>query len=590
MNHSRIDESGDDFRFVVMAERKGGARAGVFETAVEKVNLLQPDFVMSVGSYISGNITEESMIDKQWDEFLSSINPLEVPFFPVPGRHEISNNVMAAKWQERFGSPYYYFLHKDVLFLCLNTQDPPVASIGEEQVQFAREILSNNADVRWTFVFMHDPLWTMPSPNGWEEIEPLLEGRKHTVFAGYTHEYTKYERNGQAYIVMATTGGISRLRGPLYGEFDHVMMVTMTDEVPRFANLMIDGIHDENIRTERTAGLVKPVLQHRAIVSQPILVPEKVASPVKATISLVNESNIPMNVWGSIVEERDETLAGQTVSLVPAPATVGVEVPADSEQSIEIDLSFAGEGTVSVDNLIPLTFRWNVSYAPEGETKVTLEGQNQVMPETVYPCPGRSETVKVDGRLNEWSSLPRACENPRQFKLDYSAWKGPQDASFRFGTAFDERYLYIAVDVTDDAIFVQPDTYPWHMDAVEVRFDARTAPARSQNRGEVEFEDFLLFALSPGKTPAETIRFKAEFFPDGVKTTCVETDKGYSAEIAVPLSYIIDRQGKSWDGFRLNVAVDDRDEPGGPRTMIWWRPDWRSPVTFAGSGTFKRIE
>jgi hypothetical protein len=38
-----------DIQFVVMSDRTGGMRPGVFRDAIEKVNLLHPQFVISVG-------------------------------------------------------------------------------------------------------------------------------------------------------------------------------------------------------------------------------------------------------------------------------------------------------------------------------------------------------------------------------------------------------------------------------------------------------------------------------------------------------------------------------------------------------------
>ena len=40
------------------------------------------------------------------------------------------------------------------------------------------------------------------------------------------------------------------MRGAALGEFDHVTWVTMTDQGPRMANLLVDGILPENITTE----------------------------------------------------------------------------------------------------------------------------------------------------------------------------------------------------------------------------------------------------------------------------------------------------------------------------------------------------
>src|SRR6476619_5408301 len=42
----------DQFQFAIVSDRTGGHRAGVFSKAVQQVNLLQPEFVMSVGDLI----------------------------------------------------------------------------------------------------------------------------------------------------------------------------------------------------------------------------------------------------------------------------------------------------------------------------------------------------------------------------------------------------------------------------------------------------------------------------------------------------------------------------------------------------------
>ena len=62
------------------------------------------------------------------------------------------------------------------------------------------------------------------------------------------HTYNKEIRNGKKYYTLATTGGKSGLSGPAYGEFDHIMWVTMTDDGPRVTNLTLEGIFDDDPR------------------------------------------------------------------------------------------------------------------------------------------------------------------------------------------------------------------------------------------------------------------------------------------------------------------------------------------------------
>ena len=48
-NHLNLNNDPDNFQFAIVTDRTGGHRPGVFEDAVHKLNLLQPEFVMSVG-------------------------------------------------------------------------------------------------------------------------------------------------------------------------------------------------------------------------------------------------------------------------------------------------------------------------------------------------------------------------------------------------------------------------------------------------------------------------------------------------------------------------------------------------------------
>lgn len=203
---------------------------------------------MSIGDLIEGDRTNTAQVDAEWAEFKEIVGKLEMPFFHVPGNHDMKSDMMVEEWRRRFGPIYYHFRYRDVLFLCLNTEDPPASHMSDAQVEYVRKALDENKDVRWTLVFMHKPLWDYEDTAGWEKIEPLLQGRPHTVFTGHRHNYMKFERHSHKYFVFATTGGSSKLRGVAAGEFDHVIWVTMMNDGPRIANLLLDGILDENVR------------------------------------------------------------------------------------------------------------------------------------------------------------------------------------------------------------------------------------------------------------------------------------------------------------------------------------------------------
>jgi hypothetical protein len=244
--HLRIGEDGGRFRFAVVGDRTGGHRGGVFALAVERLNWLRPDFVLSVGDLIEGYRKED--LAAEWAEFQGLVGKLTVPFFYVPGNHDYGEHRNKA-WNERFGRSYYHFQYKGVLFLVLNSNiDGEKGRLGAAQVAEVRKVLREHADARWTFLFLHHALWADPAVDrgDWLDVEKALAGRRYTVFCGHGHTHHKWVRQGANYYMMATTGGASGLTGPRYGMMDHVTWVSMEAE-PVISNIVLDGVYPDDL-------------------------------------------------------------------------------------------------------------------------------------------------------------------------------------------------------------------------------------------------------------------------------------------------------------------------------------------------------
>jgi serine/threonine-protein phosphatase CPPED1 len=249
------------FRFAVISDRTGGHRPGIFGRSVRMINMLQPEFVMSVGDLIEGYSEDPGQWALEWSEFESKLDALQMPFFFCVGNHDMSNLPMSENWKRKFGRSYYSFRYRDVLFVVLNSEEPrpkeQIYKFSPEQQEWLRQTLAQNRQVRWTFVFFHKPVWREamgdPQSEGWTPIEEaLLEGnRPYTVFVGHEHNYAKFVRHGRDYFMLATTGGGSKMRGVEYGEFDQVAWVTMKDGGPVVANVLLEGVQPNDVRTAR---------------------------------------------------------------------------------------------------------------------------------------------------------------------------------------------------------------------------------------------------------------------------------------------------------------------------------------------------
>ena len=224
-------------------------------------------------------------MNAEWDELDAMLNKLEMPFFRTPGNHDIANDVAQRVWRERFGASYYFFRYKDVSFLVLDSEDPPrvapegikeklelykrlqtedppkaqamlaefmadeavIAALSkpvdfsEEQIAFVEATLAEHADVRWTFLFLHEPAWENPSES-FKAMQLLLADRDHTFFAGHLHYYDYDNIDGREHITMGPAGASFHHEGP--GNVDHIMWVTMTESGPQMGNIALKGLFD----------------------------------------------------------------------------------------------------------------------------------------------------------------------------------------------------------------------------------------------------------------------------------------------------------------------------------------------------------
>ncbi|MBI4556775.1 MAG: metallophosphoesterase [Candidatus Hydrogenedentes bacterium] len=578
--HLQFHNDPDNFQFAIMSDRTGGARPGVFEDGVRKLNWLQPELVMCVGDLVEGGVDTEAELREQWREFDSIIGQLEMPFFFVPGNHDVSNTPFGAKlWKERFGHIYYHFLYKNVLFIGMNTDDADIAQFSDEQINYVTRALNENPNVRWTLLFMHKPIWTYEKDGGWSRIEEALKDRKYTVIVGHTHDYMKYERLGREYFVLATTGGSMAHAGPLAGEFDEVAWVTMSDEGPRLVNLTLAGILHKDVRTAEQAALIQPVLDGKAIGVVPAILDKPRFTGGAIRLRLQNPATLPMHVEGTIAP---------TPQLTPQPSRIRCDLAAKGNQEIEVKL--VTETAFDLQKFLPLASRWQFTFEPPEKAPIAVPIKHRIVIDAPFDCPLRASLVTVDGSLSDWAELPFVCLEPGYVSPNELFWDGPGDASFRFALAHDEKFMYVAIEVTDDKAHLRPNALPTKQDGVEIRVDARAnaEELRAQERATKSVPDYLRVAVSPRETADRTHAPDRDKWPAGVVAADVLTSNGHVAEVAVPISHLENKQGGRWNILQINLTIYDYDEAADTGTALWWRPDWNSAAHYPGSGTFRR--
>lgn len=389
----------NNFQFAIISDLHGGYRPGIFEEAVKKINLMQPEFVLSIGDLIAGYTEDETAINQQWAKFEELIAPLGMKFFFVPGNHDMSNVVMTKKWEERFGRSYYHFIYRNVLFLCLNSEDPPDTHISDAQIEYVRKVLAENPNVRWTFTFIHKPLW-LNENTGWEKIEAMLAERPHTVLAGHIHSYVKYKRHGQSYIRLATTGGASALRGSAVGEFDHITWVTMTDKEPIIANLALDGILDENIVTEESLRVIMPFRNGSWLTSDGIVLETTRFKEGTTVFRLSNPGSNPLKVSGAFKQHSQLNVAPMEIDLSIAP---------ESTENIPVNIST--ENPVELSELDPLELEITAVYDAPDRPPISSKSTHRVDFRSMWQGPELIRNGHFSRGLEAWDIAQKTHES-----------------------------------------------------------------------------------------------------------------------------------------------------------------------------------
>jgi hypothetical protein len=393
-----------NFKFAIMSDRAGGVRPGVFADAARKLNLLLPEFVMSVGDFIPGNTADRGQLEKEWAEFDEELKPLKVPFFFVPGNHDINNDVMREVWNKRSGVPFYSFVYKNVLFLALDTTGEKGDIVSDYQVEAMRQALKKHRDARWTFVFMHHPLWLYDNPAGFAKVEQLLAGRKFTVIAGHFHRYLHEWRNSANYYVLATTGGSSALRGPRYGEFDHVTMVTVTDDGPVIANLRLDGILPHNVTTRADYEASEALITGADLPYLLLTDDEEKVTAGTLYLTIRNPAEQELQVKARFMHDHEVQME---------PNDIDITVPARSER--EVSVVIRSDDAVPTEQPALLQLHWTMGFDLADTNSLSLSGTKEI------PLrPSMVDLIRTVAPEFEQPLSVTAAAPPKDFTLRYT--------------------------------------------------------------------------------------------------------------------------------------------------------------------------
>ena len=561
--HFRFNDDSSKLQFAIISDLWGGYRSGVFEDAIEKLQLLQPQFVMSVGDLIDGKIYDSILLDKQWSEFNEQVNLLSMPFFYVPGNHDISNSWMEMEWKRRFGKSYYYFIRNNVLFLCINTQDGGSSGIRAEQIAYFIQAIEDNPEVRWTFIFMHRPVWRGRDgkQDGYEKIEAELIGRNYTLFSGHSHTYLKLNKQGNNHFVLGSTGGGSDLRGEKFGQFDHITWVTLNaGEQPKIINIKLTGMIRDDVVNENTYPITSTLINQDWLITPKYVSQNRMEESVRPVIIFNNPTSYPLEISGDL-----SNLEGYTV----APRRLDLIIPPQSNKQQVITIESAGGSKIDLSSLPFIEIELKGSY--QYDTIVyELPLQRKLFFDWKHNLPELSNAEKI---MSTHFEIPDTADFTSVRIPEYLHnkwyWYGTGDCLLSFKLARDKRYLYLVAFINDDQLVMGENN---ERDLIYVDFEDKNGLA----------SQFTIYP-DPVKSSLSTDDQTELTAEDIQLRSAVEGERLIKIYLRAPITKIV----RADNSFRFNIGYRDQDnKPVPENSTLYWKPLWGTETDYQFSGTF----
>ncbi len=333
-------------------------------------------------------------------------------------------------------------------------------------------------------------------------------------------------------------------------------------------------------------------------------IPPGSVETIKVPIGVPNEAP-PVN-YSVLISFGKESL--QHTLRVKAPVTADLMLPNAEKETLLIKLANHTAQELQVAPLLIADPAWQIASPLAGTLRLKPQAtQSLAVPvkftgynakEQLYPTRLRlacenfqSESVRdlyvgvahfapvpptLDGSWEGWNRTnPITIDKANQIcrlLMGNQPWKGVEDLSAKIYAMYDQDYVYVGAEVTDDVLISHWEfpvmSYPWDTDCMEVVLDTRTnseqghdppSPGlfRHLSLAEYRTTDFGAKQWQGGGAGGPLLP-KPNLVPNA-ETYFMRTDKGYSMICRFPLASL--KNVKAEPGYKIgfDVAINDND-------------------------------
>ncbi len=419
--------SDEGFHFAVLGDRLGGADDIAFERVLKEIEGLKPDMVMSVGD-LRESYNGEDYLQKDNLKFQEYLKILSMDFYPIPGNHDISQEIYRDNFKSDFDrNRYYSFDYKNAHFIIIdNSTIERFEDMDKEQKKWIENDLKNNSSKENIFVFMHKPFWANGIGEGKpDEMHELFKKYNvNAVFTGHWHQYACDTFDGITYVLVGSSGGSfghDNKENISMGMFYQFLWCKVEEDKLYFSLIKSGNIFDKNLVSIKEELQSYEIETNHIKIGFPYIENQK-NNKREAVLTIKNINDYPLKTSVKWNSEKNWTIT---------PKEHNIELKPKQEKSFKYIMTNTGKfyPLPEISFIYPFSEDKHIDFA-----SIPIAMKKYIVPEV-------KKSININGKFDsndEWPGNPI---------ISFSNYYGeaPEIDKTEVYICKDEDYLYLGV-------------------------------------------------------------------------------------------------------------------------------------------------
>lgn len=176
--------------------------------------------------------------------------------------------------------------------------------------------------------------------------------------------------------------------------------------------------------------------------------------------------------------------------------------------------------------------------------------------------------IEIDGDLSDWDGIKENIEPEMMTEVDFNPGlnMGLEDMQVKGRLAYNERYLYLALTVHDDAIALPDNVTIWDYDCLQLAIDGLNDALEGEGFDHKNDFEFNIALMRNGETYIAASEYPAGRIEEVVREAQVAARQSEPStityELALPAGILLPMNLQPENVFGFNFIINDNDNSG----------------------------